>query len=190
MSCIYVTSDWHLGHKNIHRWEPNGLSLDERTGKLLENYLSVVNNRDIVWFLGDICFDLDAIKLIQKLPGDKRIVLGNHDIERGVPIEQYVLTFDQVWGMLAYKKSWLSHAPIHPNELRGKLNIHGHVHQNSLNDERYVNACPEVNEYKLLKYQDILEEKKETMSKYGKENISSCAAAQGCVQPDKESDKL
>lgn len=158
MSTVYITSDWHLGHKNVIKFRKQFGTSDEHDGLILENYLSTVGKRDIVWFLGDMCFDLESIQLIQKLPGDKRIILGNHDIERGVPIEQYVLTFDQVWGLHQYKNSWLSHAPIHPDELRGKVNIHGHVHEYSIKDPMYFNACLENTEYKPMKYQDIIEE--------------------------------
>ena len=44
----------------------------------------------------------------------------------------------------------MSHAPIHPNELRGRFNLHGHVHQNSITlpdgslDDRYINCCVEM----------------------------------------------
>jgi calcineurin-like phosphoesterase family protein len=155
MGQVYVTSDWHLGHLSIKRWEPNGLDIEERTGRLLENYCSMINKRDIVWFLGDMCFSTEAMQLMSKLVGDKRLILGNHDTER-MPIEQFILTFDQVHGLVSYKRSWLSHSPVHPDELRGLFNVHGHVHQNSLKDPRYFNACPEVNDYKPVKYQDIL----------------------------------
>lgn len=57
--------------------------------------------------------------------------------------------FNKVCGFEKYKKSWLSHAPIHPAELRGKINIHGHVHdatitdENGLPDLRYFNVSLE-----------------------------------------------
>ena len=49
---------------------------------------------------------------------------------------------------------FLTHCPIHPSELdyRVSYNIHGHVHENSLDDARYVNVSCEVVDYqpKLL----------------------------------------
>lgn len=71
--------------------------------------------------------------------------------------------FDSIHSMVNYKGFWLTHAPIHPCELRGKRNIHGHVHDNSVKrgmglDERYINACLEVNNFKPVKFQDILKE--------------------------------
>jgi len=156
MSVVYITSDWHFGHKGLLRFRKGFGTLDEHNGLILENYLSTVNKRDIVWFLGDMCFDIPSVNLIGNLPGDKRIVLGNHDIERGVPIEQYCLNFDQVLGSKKYKQSWLTHMPIHPDELRGCWNVHGHVHTSTIPDPRYFNACLENTEYKPIKYQDIV----------------------------------
>lgn len=48
--------------------------------------------------------------------------------------------FDEVHGLLKYKEFWLSHAPLHPDELRGKKNVHGHVHTESVNDLNYLNV--------------------------------------------------
>lgn len=48
--------------------------------------------------------------------------------------------FDEVHSLLKYKEFWLSHAPIHPEELRGKKNVHGHVHTESVSDLEYLNV--------------------------------------------------
>jgi calcineurin-like phosphoesterase family protein len=165
MSVVYMTSDWHLGHKGVERFRTEFGSCSEMEGLILENYLSAVGKRDIVWMLGDMCFDMDSIMLMRTLPGDKRFVMGNHDTDkcRGtekVDIEQIVLTYDQVHSMARYKHSWLTHAPIHPDELRGKINIHGHVHRHSIEDDRYVNVCLEATDWKPKKYQEILDERK------------------------------
>ena len=52
--------------------------------------------------------------------------------------------FDEVYGFHKYKEFWLSHCPIHPQELRGKYNIHGHVHHNNIPDKNYFNVCIEA----------------------------------------------
>ena len=47
--------------------------------------------------------------------------------------------------MVKYKGFILSHCPIHESEIRRfTKNIHGHVHENSLEDERYINVSCEV----------------------------------------------
>ena len=57
-------------------------------------------------------------------------------------------------GMSKYKDKtfggiFLTHCPIHPNELdyRVSFNIHGHVHENSIKDKRYINVCMENVDY-------------------------------------------
>lgn len=100
-----------------------------------------LNKRNIVYFLGDVAFDEDHMELISGLPGRKILVSGNHDDL--VPLSLQAKVFEGIHGMVKYKEFWLTHAPIHPAELRGKVNIHGHVHSASIEDDRYINACPD-----------------------------------------------
>ena len=90
--------------------------------------------------LGDAAFTMEAIDLFKDLPGRKFLVRGNHDL---CDTAAYLKVFAEVYGLLKYKKFWLSHAPIHPDELRGKVNLHGHVHYSSVPDGRYFNCCVE-----------------------------------------------
>ncbi len=64
-----------------------------------------------------------------------------------------VEVFEEVHSMLKYKGMWLTHCPMHPDELRGKINIHAHVHEQTVMqgwgpwrkpDPRYVNTCVDV----------------------------------------------
>jgi calcineurin-like phosphoesterase family protein len=58
--------------------------------------------------------------------------------------------------MKSYKSFWLSHCPIHPQELRNrKANIHGHLHGSVLNDPRYFDVCPEKHNYQMVDYEEI-----------------------------------
>lgn len=160
MSTVYVTSDWHLGHKNAYKFSGNFSSKEEREAKIFENYSSVVNKRDVVWFLGDIAFTAEDLELISMLVGTKKLVLGNHDTDKfakGVKFNQILKAFETVHGLVKYKDSWLSHAPIHPDELQGRFNIHGHVHNSTLKDSKYFNACLEPNNFSPIKYQKIVE---------------------------------
>jgi calcineurin-like phosphoesterase family protein len=157
MSIVWVTSDWHLGHKNIARFRSQVSDVDDNTNQLINNYNQVVKKRDIAWFLGDMAFDHDHLKLLYDLPGEKRIVIGNHDTDRKVSVNDICLVFDRVYSLVSYKKAWLSHAPIHPDELRGKINIHGHTHNHSINDWRYFNACVDQTNMFPVKFQHIIE---------------------------------
>ena len=119
--------------------------------------------RDIVWFLGDMfcgC-DRDIITAFRQLPCRKKLVLGNHDTDHlsdrsGISVVDLCCIFEEVVSIKKYKAAWFTHVPMHPAQLRGKINIHGHTHDNNLNDDRYFNVCPEQTDYKPVKYQDIL----------------------------------
>ena len=138
MSKVYFTSDWHLGHVNIPKFRPWVKTEEENTQLLCDNYASLVTKRDTVYFLGDICFTENRLTDLKKLPGRKFLIRGNHDY---LTTKQYLEVFEEVYGILSYKGFWLSHCPVHPNELRNRKNIHGHVHTQTVEDQRYFNVC-------------------------------------------------
>ncbi len=115
-------------------------SEEENRTRIANEWKEVVSKRGIVYVLGDACFTMDTVDTFAELPGKKILVRGNHDM---LDTQVYLKYFDGVYGLLKYKEFWLSHAPIHPDELRGKVNLHGHVHFSSIKDSRYLNCCPE-----------------------------------------------
>lgn len=153
MSHVYFISDLHFGHKNIINFEPvyrKGKDVDEHNLWLVKQWNSVINKRDVVYVLGDIVFGVDNFRWLYMLNGEKHCLLGNHDT---YPIEHYQEHFKRIHpGLYGYKGYWLSHAPIHEDELRGRQNIHGHVHSSSIvqrykagaTDDRYLNVCVEM----------------------------------------------
>ncbi len=170
MSRVYLSSDWHLGHKNLHKFgQRPGVSVDDNYDFIGDNYN--LCKRDHLILLGDIIFEERAFKFVQSLTAaSKRLVIGNHDWERFKgSMSDVAETFDSVHGALAYGrkecKSWLTHIPIHPSEMRGKrLNIHGHLHVPEENldvtdDPLYFNVnvdslYPSTGEI-LINYQEI-----------------------------------
>lgn len=140
---IFFISDLHIGHKNILNFSPcrYGENINEHDRWIIAQWNSVVRPKDIVYCLGDVVFDINKIEMLNELNGQKMLVRGNHD---KFPIEVYLKYFNNIYGMLGYKGFWLSHCPIHPDELRGKRNIHGHVHNSSIPDDRYINVCVEA----------------------------------------------
>lgn len=161
MSVVYVTSDWHLGHKNICKFRDMFQTEEQHREFVLSRYMERVTKRDIVWFLGDIIFHPNYLQVVKDLPGTKKLVVGNHDTELGVDIADLCLVFDDIHGLVNYKHCWLSHAPIHAEELRGKWNVHGHTHSHIINDPRYYNACLEHTDYAPKNFQNILLELRE-----------------------------
>jgi len=147
MSNVLFIGDLHFGHSKIMQFEG-----DNRTGdNFLENIESIVSKwnakvskRDLVWIMGDVAFSMDGFDHVKRLNGSKKLILGNHDQFK---ITKYAEVFNEIHGIKSAYGFWLSHAPIHPLELRNKKNIHGHVHSQSIPDSRYVNvSCENINE--------------------------------------------
>lgn len=175
MSRVFVISDLHFGHKRITDFTCElgksyraGSSCTENMQNIITNWNSVVGKRDLVWVLGDIAFTQEGYDALGELSGRKKMVRGNHD--DSFTTQEWLKHFETVEGITQYKGFWLTHAPIHPNELRGKRNVHGHVHHNSIVnsytgdlDQRYVNVCCEAigetpilfNDIRSGRYNDI-----------------------------------
>jgi calcineurin-like phosphoesterase family protein len=180
MSVVYFTSDWHLGHTNVHKWreEKYGIKADTIEELLFDNFTQVVRARDVTWFLGDMILAKTEeeqqyyMSRVAALPGRKYLVLGNHDTDHlagNISVRKLLEVFDEVYGMVKWKGVWLTHAPIHPAELRGKPNIHGHMHGEILSDYRYINVCPEQTDYRPVQWQNDIKPRidivKEDMSR-------------------------
>jgi calcineurin-like phosphoesterase family protein len=140
MTNIWFTSDLHFGHKNIQKFRLEVESSEHNEQRIILDWNNKVTKRDIIYVLGDAAFTMESVHLFSTLPGTKILIKGNHD---KLDTQVYLKYFKSVEGLLKYKEFWLSHAPIHPNELRGKVNLHGHVHYASIDDSRYVNMSVE-----------------------------------------------
>jgi calcineurin-like phosphoesterase family protein len=148
----FFISDLHLDHKRIISPEfsgefRQGTTLEEHNQWLEDRWNAVVTKRDHVYVLGDVAFSRKSLKIYDRLKGSKSLILGNHD---KYDISEYAEHFDKILPSLCklYRQFWISHAPIHPDELRGFPCVHGHVHTHSIQDHgvpdrRYYNVCVE-----------------------------------------------
>ena len=145
MSKVFIISDLHFGHENLarHRGFENA---DEQDELIIKNWNSVVGKNDMTWILGDIGMEkCTHYHLLDRLNGRKRVILGNHDSPKLVPeLLRYV---ENVGSMVKYKGYLLTHCPIHPHEMeRFNVNIHGHLHEENIDDDRYINvSCEQLN---------------------------------------------
>ena len=165
MSKILFTSDPHFGHHNCAVKYRGFASHDEYIKFMINRWNEQVNKRDQVWVLGDVGHNKDPkhLWIYNQLNGTKKLVLGNHD---QCPIDEYQKYFVKIFGMIKYKNFWLTHCPIHPHELRNRPNVHGHMHQQSLDDPMYFNVNLDVNNYNLVTM-DQLAEWRESLIKKG-----------------------
>ena len=144
MSKVFIISDPHFGHEKMAI--KRGFSSSEFHDEyLIAAWNDVVSKRDLVWVLGDVTMEKKNYAILDRLNGVKKVVGGNHDLpQHSEELMKYVASIS---GMVNYKGFALTHCPIHPSEVtRFRGNIHGHVHEESLNDYRYVNvSCENVN---------------------------------------------
>lgn len=156
MSTFFI-SDLHLGHENM-AIKRRFSCADEMNEHIIKCWNSVISKRDLVYILGDVTMEkVRDYPILLELKGEKTVVLGNHDEpQHARELLKYV---NKVAGMIDYKgNSILTHCPIHPSQLdyRYSYNIHGHVHENSLDDPRYINVSCEVVDYTPVEYSVLI----------------------------------
>lgn len=156
---VLFTSDLHLGHKNIHKFRAPFSTAKEHDEYIL-NEFSKFNKRTIIYILGDFLFDSenydDYLKTLSKFPFFIKLIMGNHDSKK-LYSQSVASNISIELPLFTYKNSWMSHCPIHPHELRNRAgNIHGHMHNESLEDLRYFNVNLDVNNYKFVELETIL----------------------------------
>jgi calcineurin-like phosphoesterase family protein len=79
---LYFTSDWHVGHKNVLKFDQRPFKdLDEMHNILIKNFNHYVPKHGITFFLGDmgLCSRGLLKSVIDQLNGTKILVRGNHD---------------------------------------------------------------------------------------------------------------
>lgn len=168
MSEVYFISDTHFYHERIiafaNRPFQNAAQMNEA---IVNNWNSVIGKRDTVYHLGDIGISrtIDDLQIIERLNGAKKVlILGNHD---NLPITDYLQVFDAVYAVYKHKGRILSHYPIHPQELYGQTNIHGHTHDHNVTAPgcKYLNVSVENIGYKPIKFQDLVSDQFRGMNK-------------------------
>lgn len=84
---IFLTSDLHLNHGNIINYCDRPFSsTSEMNNTLIDNWNKVVTNDDIVFILGDFCFNgpREWEKWLTRLNGTKHLIQGNHDRDNDI----------------------------------------------------------------------------------------------------------
>ena len=170
MSKVYFISDLHLGHRSILKYRPEFASIEEHDNTIFDNIMSLANKRNSLWILGDIAFErgendkyYNMLKTISDSFDSLNVVIGNHDSDNSYR-QQLLLdlwkdgVYSKVHSLVGYKDAWLTHCPIHPDEIRNKkMVIHGHTHNFVVDDGRYFNVCCEQVDYTPINFQVIKE---------------------------------
>lgn len=178
---IHFASDFHIGHKNIIKFDNRPFSdVDEMHQVLINNWNSCVGKDDIVFYLGDFSFkNRNLAKWFKdKLNGKIYFIMGNHDRINEIS----GLGFEKVFGdstalgganifikdedcKKGYQEITLCHYAIlsWKNSHHGAWHLHGHSHQSLAKNPEMawfykrkvidvgVNGC----DYKPLSYKEV-----------------------------------
>lgn len=163
MSSVYFISDLHLGHRSICKYRTEFSSTDEHDTFIKQRILDTLGKRDKLWLLGDIAFTEEAGDWVVELSKKHHIeiVLGNHCSDNSVRqanLAKYIQAGIKIHSLVSYRNCWLTHCPIHPDEIRSReLVIYGHTHSHNVDDPRYFNVSCENIDYTPIKFSEIKE---------------------------------
>ena len=141
---------------------------------MILDQMAKLSKRDILKIQGDFIFDGPNydyyITQLKKMSCRIQVLMGNHDSLRLYKED----CIEMQLPFFSYKNHWLSHCPIHPQEMRNRQgNIHGHLHGDSvmrahyniesdvndkyLSDKRYFNVCLDNNNNRFVPF-DLIRE--------------------------------
>lgn len=159
---IYFTSDQHFGHKGIIKYCDRPFSSTHEMDKtIIDNYRDIVTEDDVIYFLGDLTlaskkYLASTWSLVQKLPGEKHLILGNHDY---LGAWNYVkigfLTVHTYLELPEYKVS-LVHDPA-VCQRSEKQYIVGHVHNLFKRHKNVLNVGVDVWDFKPVSLEQVSE---------------------------------
>jgi calcineurin-like phosphoesterase family protein len=144
---IFFISDLHIGHKNVLKFDGRPFAdVDEMHIEMIKRWNEVVDDDDIVYYLGDLAFARDELTkwFIYSLKGKINFILGNHDKMKDIikfgrweNIHEYgteinVKDEDTIGsrGSNGYQRIIMSHYPILSwnKSHYGSWHLHGHCH--------------------------------------------------------------
>lgn len=148
MERIWFTSDLHLCHKNILKFEAENRkfdTVDEMHEEIIRRWNAVVEDDDLVYILGDVSFGkvTKTSELLGQLNGRKRLLRGNHDTL--VNHHNFVKHFEWIKDYYEMKLEdgrsiVLMHYPIQEwnGRMNGCLHFYGHVHDDHRGQRQHI----------------------------------------------------
>ena len=174
MPSVFLTSDTHFGHLGVCKFlHDDGVTKlrpwtdpDEMDEDMVKLWNDRVRPNDKVYHLGDVVINRKALKILDRLNGDKVLIKGNHDIFK---LSDYTPHFRDIRSYHVMNGLILSHIPLHLESLyRFGCNIHGHLHQNRVKrinkynqveiDPNYFSACVEHHNFAPVLFEDALKQ--------------------------------
>lgn len=146
MNKLFFSADTHIGHRNILKYMPDrpfasAPDTCAHDAWLIDLWQRTVGKRDRLYFAGDLTFykSDDAGRLLEKLPGEKYLAVGNHDASLKAHSNYFrktaqIMEITVKPSMCARLKEdlhiVLCHYPLldWPGKHQGALMLHGHCH--------------------------------------------------------------
>ena len=179
---IHFISDFHIGHKNVLKYDGRPFEdVDEMHVELIKRWNNVVEDDDIVYYLGDLAFcrDETTVWFLHSLKGKINYIMGNHDKMKDIVkfgrfenVHEYgteIFIKDEdlksTRGSQGYQQFILSHYPILSwNRAHyGSIHLHGHCHGSLMksNQDYYKRRVMDVGcnniDYTPISYQQVKE---------------------------------
>lgn len=133
---IWFTADWHLNETRIFdNFNPFFRPFDsikEQNERIINEINRFVGKNDQLIHLGDVCMDLEAVQLLDRIKCKNRtLILGNYDVDDSEKQALLSEKFDVVKEEDYFKLSngeivYLNHYPSKAQD--GYFNIVGHIH--------------------------------------------------------------
>jgi len=150
---IYIISDTHFNHKNIIDYSHRPFnSVEDMNAQMINNWNKVVSNKDTIYHLGDFSWGNKEFvsSIVSKLNGEKILIKGNHDKHSAKWYRE--CGFDTVvnGGIILDEFYLLSHRPMFMTDDMPYVNLHGHIHQNNMEGNKYFNVSVEQTNYEPI----------------------------------------
>lgn len=163
----YYTSDLHLSHTNIIKYENRPFAcIEEMNNTIIDNINYRLSENDELYILGDFTLEKTprrVSQLIKRIKCKKHLIIGNHDYF--TRSESLCSLFDSVHHYLEIEDEGrtviLFHYPIQNWNLKryGSIHLYGHVHSKEelqLKEYNTFNVGVDVNNFKPVTLEELL----------------------------------
>lgn len=169
-----LCSDHHFFHDKILEFGVRGKlwnTIKEHNEALVEKHNQTVAPDDHVFFGGDLILSVPGEEkellaalhdTVGKMNGKKYLIPGNHCTPAKMKAYYQSGLFHAIAGYWEFNKDiFFSHVPVHESQIgRWKINVHGHVHEHTLDDQRYFNVSMEAINYTPIDLEEVYERKR------------------------------
>lgn len=146
MSNVYFSGDGHIGHQSILKYMPErpyATELDTTAHDkwLIDLWQKTASKHDKIYYAGDLTFykSEDARRLLEQLPGEKYLAVGNHDgtikahsnyFRKVAQIMEITIKPSMCETLSEELHIVLCHYPLldWPGKHQGAVMLHGHCH--------------------------------------------------------------